>query len=96
MAGLEGRAALITGASGGIGSCIARRLAESGVRLALCGRDAEKLQRTADSLPRGAEALLLQGDAAVSRGRWTARATVRVVNASGKPVAVTAGACHTC
>lgn len=62
MAGLEEKAALITGAIGGIGSCIARRLAESGVRLALCGRDAEKLQRTADSLPRGAEALLLQGD----------------------------------
>lgn len=29
---------------------------------------------------------LLQGDTAVSRGRWTARATVRVVNASGKPM----------
>ena len=29
---------------------------------------------------------LLQGDTAISRGRWTARATVRVVNASGKPM----------
>lgn len=29
---------------------------------------------------------LLQGDTAVSKGRWTARATVRVVNASGKPM----------
>jgi subtilisin family serine protease len=29
---------------------------------------------------------LLQGDTTVSRGRWTARATVRVLNASGKPM----------
>jgi len=62
MKELNGRTALITGASGGIGSCIARRLAQSGVRVALCGRDAEKLQNTQDALPEGAESLLLSGD----------------------------------
>jgi len=62
MEKLAGRAALITGASGGIGSCIAMRLAQSGVRLALCGRSEEKLRHTASSLPDGADCLLLAGD----------------------------------
>ena len=47
---LNGTVALITGASGGIGSCIARRLAQEGVNLALMGRDMEKLKKTAASL----------------------------------------------
>ena len=38
------RIALITGASGGIGSAIARRFAAEGFRLALCGRNTEKLE----------------------------------------------------
>jgi 3-oxoacyl-[acyl-carrier protein] reductase len=62
MEGLSGRAALVTGASGGIGSCIARRLSQDGVRLALCGRNGEKLQETASSLSPGTEVLLLEGD----------------------------------
>jgi NAD(P)-dependent dehydrogenase (short-subunit alcohol dehydrogenase family) len=40
---MKGQVALITGASGGIGSAIARALAEEGVRLFLVGRDLEKL-----------------------------------------------------
>ena len=40
---MKGQTALITGASGGIGSAIARALAEEGVRLFLVGRDLEKL-----------------------------------------------------
>lgn len=40
---LKGKTALITGASGGIGSAIARALAEEGVRLFLVGRSLEKL-----------------------------------------------------
>ena len=60
---LNGTVALITGASGGIGSCIARRLAQEGVNLALMGRDMEKLKKTAASLAGcGVQALLLPGD----------------------------------
>ena len=56
------RIALITGASGGIGSAIARRFAAEGFRLALCGRNTEKLESVRASLPQGTEALLLPGD----------------------------------
>ena len=40
---LQGKTALITGASGGIGSAIARKFADLGLDLVLCGRSEEKL-----------------------------------------------------
>ena len=45
MFDLSGMTALVTGASGGIGSAIARGLAGRGARLALSGSNAEKLER---------------------------------------------------
>ena len=45
MAELEGRVALITGASRGIGQAIAVRMAAEGARVALIGRD-EATRRT--------------------------------------------------
>ncbi len=45
--GLNGKIALVTGASEGIGMAIARKLAEEGVRVAICARTASKLQDTA-------------------------------------------------
>ena len=60
---LKGKTALITGASGGIGSCIARRFAQDGISLALLGRSKEKLAATAASIREyGVETLLLPGD----------------------------------
>lgn len=60
---LKGKIALITGASGGIGSCIARRFAQDGISLALLGRSKEKLAATAASIREyGVETLLLPGD----------------------------------
>ena len=44
---LEGQAALVTGASGGIGGAIAAALASSGVAVGLVGRRSEPLQRVA-------------------------------------------------
>ena len=44
MFDLTGQTALVTGASGGIGSAIARALAEQGARLALSGRNLAKLE----------------------------------------------------
>ena len=60
---LKGKIALITGASGGIGSCIARRFAQDGISLALLGRSKEKLAATDASVREyGVETLLLPGD----------------------------------
>ncbi len=46
--GLPGPSVLILGASGGIGSSLARLLASGGTRVALGGRDAERLHPLAD------------------------------------------------
>ena len=45
MFDLSGMTALVTGASGGLGSSIARALAGQGARLALSGSNADKLER---------------------------------------------------
>jgi len=50
MAGVEGRIALVTGASQGIGRACALLLAQSGAKLALCARNQEKLQQLAGEI----------------------------------------------
>jgi 3-oxoacyl-[acyl-carrier protein] reductase len=50
MFDLTGMTALVTGASGGIGSAIARALAGQGARLAVSGSNAEKLESFRSSL----------------------------------------------
>src|SRR5512138_1897825 len=47
---LSGKTALISGASVGIGRCIALALAAEGVRLAITARRGEQLERLADEL----------------------------------------------
>ncbi len=47
---LEGKVAIVTGASRGMGFAIAKRLAEEGAHLALCARDASALEKVADEL----------------------------------------------
>lgn len=49
--GLEGRVALVTGASRGIGYAIARALQEEGVRIAAVARDEVALKNAAATLP---------------------------------------------
>jgi 3-oxoacyl-[acyl-carrier protein] reductase len=48
--GLSGRAAIVTGATRGIGLATARLLLSEGASVLLVGRDAETLERTADDL----------------------------------------------
>jgi short-subunit dehydrogenase len=53
---LWGKTVLITGGSRGLGLALAREMAAHGARLAICGRDAESLERARASLERaGAE-----------------------------------------
>jgi 3-oxoacyl-[acyl-carrier protein] reductase len=50
MAGVEGRVALVTGASQGIGRACAIELARSGAKVVLCARNVEKLQEVAKEI----------------------------------------------
>jgi 3-oxoacyl-[acyl-carrier protein] reductase len=50
MFNLSGMTALVTGASGGLGSAIAKALAGQGARLGVSGSNAEKLERFRDEL----------------------------------------------
>jgi 3-oxoacyl-[acyl-carrier protein] reductase len=50
MAGVEGRVALVTGASQGIGRACAVELARAGAKVALCARNLDKLQEVAKEI----------------------------------------------
>src|SRR5689334_12197338 len=59
----QGRVAIITGGSRGLGLAIARELAAEGARLALLARDANELSRAQDDLAaRGADVQVLTCD----------------------------------
>src|SRR5437762_7021038 len=62
--GLQGKVALVTGASRGIGAAIAKELAQAGAHVALAGRDESTLQETARSMPRGNHTLVVKADVA--------------------------------
>ncbi|MFO0970436.1 MAG: SDR family oxidoreductase [Gemmataceae bacterium] len=60
---LKGRRVLLTGASSGIGLCIARLLAADGARLALAARSEDKLRALAEELQaKGADAFAIRAD----------------------------------
>jgi 3-oxoacyl-[acyl-carrier protein] reductase len=65
MAGVEGRVALVTGASQGIGRSCALVLADGGAKVALCARNQEKLERLASEISgKGGEAAVFKMDVA--------------------------------
>ncbi|HET8989557.1 MAG TPA: SDR family oxidoreductase [Acidimicrobiales bacterium] len=62
--GLAGRAYLITGGTDGLGLALAQTLLDEGARVAVCGRDEERLARTQSRL--GPEALCVRADVTAS------------------------------
>jgi gluconate 5-dehydrogenase len=74
---LNGRTALITGSSQGLGLALARGLAQAGARVVLNGRDAKKLSAAADALRReGANVDIAAFD--VTDGAACAKAAERI------------------
>ncbi|MBA3611148.1 MAG: SDR family NAD(P)-dependent oxidoreductase, partial [Rubrobacter sp.] len=62
---LEGKIAMVTGASSGIGEATARELAARGASVVLAARDTEKLDRLArEILSSGGRALVVKTDVA--------------------------------
>lgn len=81
---LEGRVAVVTGGSSGIGRAIARSLGRAGARLAICGRTRHALEETAGSLAAdGAEVLAVTAD--VSRAGDVDELADRVLDELGPP-----------
>ncbi len=66
--GIKNRAALVTGASTGLGFAAAKALADEGVRLAINSRSEEKLKKAAEAINKacGSKPLILPGDLAQS------------------------------
>jgi len=66
---LEGKRALVTGSSSGIGEGIARALVEEGVAVVVHGRSRERAQRVAGEIAtRGGKAFVALGDLATDSG----------------------------
>jgi len=79
---LSGKTALITGGSKGIGFAIAERLGTMGARVAICARDAQRLEKAAETL-RAAKIGVLPIPADVSRGEEVGRMISQVERTLG-------------
>ena len=92
--GLGGRAAIVSGASRGIGLAIAQRLAAEGMRVLLVARSAAAIEAAAAALP-GSAAFAADLRLPETAARAVADALARfgrldlVVNSPGRPSAAT-------
>jgi 3-oxoacyl-[acyl-carrier protein] reductase len=65
---LEGKLAIVTGASRGIGLAVARRLGTLGAKVSLCARDARRLESAADEVRAGGAAGVFAAAVDVTHG----------------------------
>ena len=90
--GIEGRRAVVAAASGGLGLASARALADAGVRVAICGRDEDRLAAAAATLPDDTVALVADVSTVAGSTEFVNRAVqalggvdILVPNAGGPP-----------
>ncbi len=81
---LNGKVALVTGATRGIGRAIAERLLDDGARVAVCGRSAESVSRTVEELSRRYGGEVMGETADVSRLEDVTRLFARVDERFGR------------
>lgn len=90
--GLQGRRAAIAGASSGLGLATARALAAEGVRVAICGRDRDRIEQAAASIAGDAVAIVADMSEIDGPGAFVEQAVaalggvdILVANAGGPP-----------
>jgi 3-oxoacyl-[acyl-carrier protein] reductase len=90
--GLNGRRVAVAAASAGLGLATARALAGEGARVAICGRDKDRIERAAGSVPGGAVALVADVSAPEGAAGFVRQASeslggldILVTNAGGPP-----------
>lgn len=97
--GIAGKVAAVGGASAGLGKAIAWSLAREGARVAICAREVERLERTAEAIGRasGSEVFPFAVDLSTAGGpadfiqhtvRHFGKIDILVANAGGPPATV--------
>jgi 3-oxoacyl-[acyl-carrier protein] reductase len=82
--GIRGRVALVCGGSSGLGKAVATSLAREGVKVAICARTADKLEKAAEEIRKATSGEILPVAADVSKPADVKSAVAKTVAHFGK------------